>query len=80
MFGRAAVISFTIVSIFGLVLSFTSDELRVTLSNGSKLLGRYVRSHNGRPIKAFTNIPYAKPPIGQLRFKVNSLSNALSNA
>lgn len=52
------------------VSSFTSDELRVTLSNGSKLIGRYLRSHSGRSIKAFTAIPYAKPPTGQLRFNV----------
>lgn len=50
----------------------TSDELRITLPNESKLIGRALRSHDGRPIKAFMGIPYAKPPIGELRFKVNS--------
>lgn len=58
------------VTAFGLVLTITSDELRVRLSNGSKLIGKYHRSFNGRPIKAFTSIPYAKPPLGELRFKV----------
>lgn len=52
-----------------LAATFTSDELRVTLSNGSKLVGKYFRSLSGRPIKAFQNIPYAKPPVGSLRFK-----------
>lgn len=52
-----------------LAATFTSDELRVTLSNGSKLVGKYFRSLNGRPIKAFMNIPYAKAPVGSLRFR-----------
>lgn len=59
-----------IVGTFGLVSTIISDELRVTLSNGSKLIGRYLRSYSGRSIKAFTGIPYAKPPLGLLRFKV----------
>lgn len=75
MFSRATVISLSVLSLFGLVFSFTSDELRVTLSNGSKLVGRYLRSHNGRPIKSFNGIPYAKPPVDNLRFKVSYKSN-----
>lgn len=61
-----------IIGTIGLVSTIISDELRVTISNGSKLIGRYLRSYSGRPIKAFTSIPYAKPPIGTLRFKVSS--------
>lgn len=59
------------------VSTIISDELRVTLSNGSKLVGRYLRSYSGRPIKAFTGIPYAKPPLGPLRFKVWTFSTQL---
>lgn len=66
------VTAFLCLTLFGLVLTKTSEDLRVTLSNGSKLLGKYLSSNNGRPIKAFTNIPYAKAPIGPLRFKVDS--------
>lgn len=47
-----------------------SDELRITLPNNSKLIGRVLRSHSGRSIKAFMGIPYAKPPLNELRFKV----------
>lgn len=59
----------------GVGLAFISDELRVTLPNGSKLVGRYLRSFSGRTIRGFTNVPYAKPPIGPLRFKVSCSKN-----
>lgn len=49
----------------------TSKELRVTLANGSKIVGRYRKSHDGKGIKAFQGIPYAEPPVDELRFKVN---------
>lgn len=59
------------ISLIALISARTSDELRVTLPNGSKLVGRTLRSHDGRTIKSFLGVPYAKPPLGQLRFKVN---------
>ncbi|KAK9511867.1 hypothetical protein O3M35_000440 [Rhynocoris fuscipes] len=34
-----------------------------------ELSGRYMSTVNGRSISAFLGIPYAKPPIGNLRFK-----------
>lgn len=66
-------ISLILVNLFDFTLTFTSDELRVTLSNGNKLIGRYLESFSGRTIKGFTKIPYAKPPLGPLRFKVRVL-------
>lgn len=59
--------------VFSSICARTSNELRVTLPNGNKLIGRQLRSHDGRPIKAFLGIPYAKPPIGHLRFRVISV-------
>lgn len=59
-----------VVALFGFIVARTSDELRITLPSGSKLVGRALRSHGGRSIKAFLGIPYAKPPVGHLRFKV----------
>lgn len=59
-----------IFGVFDSIFARTSEELRITLPNGSRLLGRGLRSRNGRIIKAFMGIPYAKPPIGELRFKV----------
>lgn len=65
------VLALLVCNLFSVIIARTSDELRVTLPNGSKLVGRALRSHNGRPIKAFMGIPYAKPPLNHLRFKVN---------
>lgn len=66
------------VNLFELSEARTSDELRITLPNGSKLVGRTFRSHDGRPIKAFLSVPYAKPPLGPLRFKVIALVKIFS--
>lgn len=33
--------------------------------------GIYQKTKNGREFSAFMSIPYAEPPIGELRFKVS---------
>ena len=53
--------------------SRTSENLKVQLPNGSKLLGRYLTSDSGKGIRAFMGIPYAEPPIGELRWKVSEI-------
>lgn len=50
----------------------TSEELKVQLPDGGRLVGRYLTSDSGRGIRAFMGVPYAEPPIGELRFKVSS--------
>ena len=55
--------------------SRTSDNMKVQLPDGSHLLGRYLTSITGRGIRAFMGVPYAEPPIGDLRFKVNLTNN-----
>ncbi|XP_059611145.1 juvenile hormone esterase-like [Phlebotomus argentipes] len=46
-----------------------SESLKVSLSDGSQLIGRYLSSHSGRGIRAFLGIPYAEAPLGNLRFR-----------
>lgn len=48
--------------------AFTSKSLKVRIDDG-KIIGRFMRSTSGRPIRAFMGIPYAAPPVGSLRFK-----------
>ena len=42
----------------------------VTISSG-KLRGKTCTSINNSQFLSFQGIPYAKPPLGRLRFKVN---------
>lgn len=45
------------------------SEPTITISNGT-LVGTIMRTRLGREINAYRGIPYAAPPIGELRFKV----------
>lgn len=54
------------------VNSRTSECLKVKLPNYGTVVGRYLVSHDGRGIRAFMGVPYANPPVGDLRFKVCS--------
>lgn len=45
------------------------DELLVNTSFGV-LQGREFKSRNGRTVAAFSGIPFAKPPLDALRFRV----------
>lgn len=51
--------------------AFTSDTLKVKLDHGGILVGRHYETRNGRHMRAFMGIPYAKPPVGYLRFRVS---------
>lgn len=51
----------------------------VHVSDGS-LKGKCMTTRGGRTFHAFLGIPFAKPPIGDLRFRVGSLKiNELIN-
>lgn len=65
---------FVLISIFSrnIVECRTSKELRVVLPDGSPIVGRYLTSDSGKGIRAYMGVPYAEPPIGDLRFKVKN--------
>jgi len=44
-----------------------SQQLEITKG---VIKGQILKSRNGRSYYSYTGIPYAKPPIGELRFKV----------
>lgn len=51
------------------VVTFDENHPRYVTQLG-EVEGYYKQSHNGRSYLAFEGIPYAKPPVGNLRFKV----------
>ena len=71
------VVSKVVVVILSLILGFNnncidgkvSESLKVTLPHGGGLIARHMTSLSGRGIKAFLSVPYAEPPIGDLRFQ-----------
>ncbi|CRK89381.1 CLUMA_CG003135, isoform A [Clunio marinus] len=52
----------------GFCLARTSKDLKVRIDDG-RIIGRYLTTENGKTIRAFMGIPYAEPPIKNLRFK-----------
>lgn len=60
--------SFVLLCLLGMGAARTSSDLRVRVDDG-RLLGRYLTSESGRTIRAFMGIPYAEPPVENLRFK-----------
>lgn len=56
--------------LFQLSSGFTSESLKVNLNHGGVLIGRHEVTVKGRHMRAFMGVPYAKAPIGELRFKV----------
>lgn len=61
-----------ILLLFTLLFGFTlirGDNV-VEISQG-KLRGSTLKSRDGRDFEAFQGIPYAEPPINELRFMVN---------
>lgn len=53
--------------ILGLVLG-TRDVLQIYQG---QIKGSVLKSRDGREFHGFQGIPYAKPPVGDLRFKVS---------
>lgn len=60
-----------VMAAFMLISGLIRGEHILNLKQG-KIKGSYLKSREGRVFEAFQGIPYAKPPVGDLRFKVNS--------
>ena len=63
--------SLRVVSILVLCYNVVYSELITTKYGDVK--GKSLRLHNGKFVTHFLGIPYAKPPIGPLRWKVRLL-------
>lgn len=50
--------------------SWADQQPLATIPLG-RLEGHWMRSRNGRTFYAFSGVPYAKPPVGDLTFKVS---------
>jgi carboxylesterase type B len=58
--------------------AFPHNAPTVHVQQGT-LTGTYLTSRFGRKFAAFQGIPYAQPPIGDLRFKVRVIYFKISN-
>ncbi|VDK37029.1 unnamed protein product [Gongylonema pulchrum] len=56
------------ITLIALLLKPVLNQL-VTLHDGSPLYGRETYGANGKLVTEFLGIPFAEPPVGQLRFR-----------
>lgn len=56
--------------VYTVYLNFGYCEYVKLKTNYGVINGLWLKSRDGRPYYSYTGIPYAKPPIGELRFKV----------
>jgi len=54
-----------------LAFAWAAERPVVTLSQG-QLKGKVIKTYSNKDMFSFFGIPYAKPPVGELRFKVSS--------
>jgi para-nitrobenzyl esterase len=52
-----------------LIASWEDSDQLIVQTNDGKVMGRYMSSKTGLPVRAFLGIPYAAPPVDELRFK-----------
>ena len=68
----------TVVAAVVAVATAEQTAMLVTLKQGA-ILGSLEEATNGRTYYSFKSIPYARPPIGPLRFKVRGNAAAATN-
>lgn len=56
--------------LFSIIMVLGNRELPQLKIDQGVLRGVYRQTWKGKTFSSFTGIPYAKPPIGSLRFKV----------
>lgn len=64
--------SVIVITIFELIWSINANhEYKIVNTEYGRVRGSVSRTFlEQRPIVSFTGIPYAKPPVGELRFEV----------
>lgn len=67
MYHLTSILVFSLLSILTRVDASHQDPLTVTTTSG--LIRGRARIVLGREVHVFTGIPYAKPPVGPLRFR-----------
>lgn len=68
----AAVVAFVVVALGGVA----AKEAPIVDSEGGRVSGILEETVNGREFYSFYGIPFAKPPLGSLRFKVSRKKNS----
>lgn len=58
-----------LLAISAVIHSTASSDRKVTIEQGT-LNGKQIETRSGRKVFGFLGIPYAAPPVGDLRFKV----------
>ena len=53
------------------VVCCTHELTEVLSMKDGQIQGLWSNTTKGQPMRAFYSIPYAQPPLGNLRFKVN---------
>lgn len=69
---------FLCITLFILADHANANDVEISITQGT-LTGKYEKTWKGRTFSAFTGIPYAKPPVGDLRFKARILLFKISN-
>ena len=73
MLGRVFSRGVVLLLVYVVAATFADDAPVVELANG-KVKGEEKESRDDRDFYAYRGIPYAKPPVGPLRFEVRKIS------